>query len=239
MSRKWLVVALVAIGLAVASAAAGYMAPYLISDADALDFTQTLLGSSFGVCIALGIAVWLIEGTSLTRQGRRSEIIERTAKSIISHAVEAISWDTLDLGRWLGSVLPEQVDVDEEIWKTQDLNWESAVNPVLRKVFQRAQQVTRKDIDILDPIPEDEYKRTAFGIRNIVIDVRTRLESDLDVHERLLELSEGLEKLEQVLTTCLWPFNIQEEENRFHCLGQLGIACIDFHEYLNRVYRRL
>lgn len=239
MSRKWFVVALVAIGLAVALAAAGYMVPDLLPDNEVLDFTRALLSTLSGVCLASGVAVLLIEGDSLTRQSRRSKITRLTAKSIISYAAEAISWDALALGRWLGSVLPEYTSVDEEINKSQGSNWENSVNPVLIKVFQQAQQVTTKDINILDPIPEDEYKRTVFATRDFVSEVRKRLESNLDVHERLLELSESLEKLEQVLTRCSWPINIREEENRFYCLGQLGTTFIELHESLNRIYRRL
>ena len=239
MSRKWLVVALVAIGLAAALAAAGYIAPHLLPDKDVLDFTRALLSSLFGVCLAFGIAVWLIEGTSLTRQGRRSKIIGITAKSIISYATEAISWDALALGRWLGSVLPEQIIVDEEINKIQTSNWENSVNPVLLRVFQQAQQTMTKDIHIQDPIPQDEYRRTVFATRDFVREIRRRLESNLDVHERLWELSESLENLEEVVTKCWWPVNFREEENRFHCLGQLGIASVEFHESLNRIYRRL
>ena len=219
--------------IAAALAAVGYFVPHL------LPFTEALLASIFGIFVALGIAILVIEGTSLTRLGRRNKIMERTARSIRSDAAYAISWDTLALGRWLGSILPEQVAVDEEINDIQDLNWESSVNPVLLKVFQRAQQVTTKDIDILDPIPEDDYKRTVFETRNFVNDIRKRLESNLDVHERLLELSEALEELEQILTICLWPMNIREEENRFHCLSQLGIASIEFHESLGRMHLRL
>ena len=239
MSRKWWATASVAIVLAVVSAAAGYIAPHLMPDNDELDFTRAILSSLTGVFLALFIAVVLIEGSSLTQQRRRSKIIGITAKSVISYAVEPTSWDALDLGRWLGSVLPEPVDVDEEINKIQDPNWENSVNPVLLKVFQQAQQVTTKDINILDPIPEDDYKRTISGTRDFVSEVRRRLESNLDVHERLFELSESLEKLEQVLRNCSWPINIREEENRFHCLGQLGSAFIEFHESLNKIYRRL
>ena len=204
-----------------------------------LPFSKALLASSFGVFLTLGIAILVIEGASLTRLGRRNKIIERTSRAIIADAAEKISWSTLGLGRWLGSVLPKQIVVDEEINNDQNQNWESSVNPVLLNVFRLAEQVCSVDINTLDPIPLEDYKETVLGTRNLVSDVRRRLESNLDVHERLLELSEAIEKLEQVLTHCWWPENIREEENRFRSLGQLGTASIDFHESLNRIRRRL
>lgn len=233
MSRKWLVIALFSIALAIASAAAGFSIPGLPP------FAEALLSSSFGVFLALGIAIYFIDGTSLTRLGRRNKIVERTAKSIISDAAYAISWDTLALGRSLGSVLPEEIVVDEEINDIDDKNWESSVNPVLSKVFQRAQQVRATDIKSAAPVPVDEYERTITGTKNLVRDIRGRVESNLDVHEQLLELSDALGDLEQVLIRCSWPMNIREEDNRFRSLGQLGTACIQFHESLNRIYRRL
>lgn len=203
-------------------------------------FTEALLASLFGVFFALGIAILVIEGTSLTRLGKRNKIIELTSRSIIANTAETISWSTLALGRWLGSVLPQQVDVDEEINNIQDPNWESSVNPVLLKVFQRAGQVGAADINAMNPVLlEEDYRTIIYGKKDFINDVRTRLESNLDVHERLLELSEALVKLEQVLTNCWYPVNIREEENRFHSLGQLGIASVDFHESLNRIHRRL
>lgn len=221
MSRKWLVIALFSIALAIASAAAGFSIPGLPP------FAEALLSSLFGVFLALGIAIWFIDGTSLTRLGRRNKIVERTAKLIISDATEKISWSTLGLGRWLSSVMPEQMDVDEEINNIDDKNWESSINPVLSKVFQRAQQVRATDIKSGAPVPVDEYERTITGTKDIVSDVRRRMENNLDVHERLSELSDALGELEQVLIRCSWPINIREDDNRFRCLGQLGTACID------------
>ena len=198
-----------------------------------LPFTEALLASLFSVFFALSIAIFLIEGPSMTRLGRRNRIIERTSKAIIVDAAEKVSWSTLGLGRWLGSILPQPIFVDEEINNIQGQDWEYSVNPVLRKVFQLAEQVRVADIEGLDLVPEDEYKRTLVGTRNIAIEVRRRMESNLDVHERLFELSEELGKLEQVLTRCSWPENISEEQNRFRSLGQLGTACIDFCDSLN------
>ena len=46
---------------AAASGAVGYLAPQLLPDTDVLEFTQALLASSFGVFLALGIAIWVID----------------------------------------------------------------------------------------------------------------------------------------------------------------------------------
>ena len=219
--------------MAVTFATAGFTIPRL------LPFAEALLSALFSVFLALSIAIFLIEGPSMTRLGRRSRIIERTSKAIIADAAEKNSWSTLGLGRWLGSILPQPINVDEEINNIQDPNWESSVNPVLRKVFRRAEDVVAADIKSADAIPVHEYEETVAGTRDFVSDVRRRLESNLDVHERLLELSEAIEKLDQVITQCWYPINIREEENRFRSLGQLGIASIDFHESLNRIHRRL
>ena len=222
LSLYWLVAALTCFIASVALATVGYVVPRL------LPFTEALLASLFGVFIALGIAILVIEGTLLTRLGRRDKIIARTSKAIISDAAEKISWSTLGLGRWMGSVLPEEIIVDEEINAIQDPHSESSVNPVLRKVFQRAQQVRATDIKIAAPIPipVDEYERTIAGTKDLVRDIRLRVEGNLDVHEQLLELSDALGDIEQVLIRCWWPVNIREEDNRFRCLGQLGTACV-------------
>ncbi len=237
MSLYWLVAALTCFITSVALAVVGYVVPRL------LPFTKALLASLIGVLLALGVAIVLIEGSSLTRLGRRGKIIKRTANSIISDAAFAISWDTLALGRMLGSVLPEQIDVDSEIQnqenKIQYPSWESSVSPVLRGVFELAKSVNATDIEYVDPVPPDDYKRTVLGTRDFVRGILKRLESNLDVHERLLELSEALDKLDHVITQCLYPINIREEENRFRSLGQLGIASIDFQESLNTIHGRL
>ena len=135
--------------------------------------------------------------------------------------------------------MPEQIDVDEEINYIPGGSWESSINPALLKVFEVAQQVRTKDIDIVDPIPVDDYNGTVSWTREIAIDFRKRMENNTGVHERLLELSEELEKLERVLTCCRWPINVREEEDRFRCLGQLGIASIGFQNSLNKTYVRL
>ena len=233
LSRFWIIMTLVCFTICVSLAAAGYTAPRL------LPFTEALLAAVFSVFFTLGIAILVIEGPTLTRLGRRNKIIERMSRAIITHAAEKISWSTLELGRWLGSVLPEQVDVNEEINKFQNMKWESSVNPALREVFLLAENVRAIDIESINPIPEDEYKEILVWRKNITTDIRRRMESNLDVYERLFELSDALERLEQVITHCWWPENIREEEKRFHSLGRLGIACIDFHESLNRIHRRL
>ena len=237
MSRYWLATSIICFCIAVAIAVAGYAVRHL------LPFTQALFGALISVFLAFSIAIFFIEGPSMTRLGRRNKIIKKVSKGVISDATYQISWSTLGLGRWLGSALPEQVDVDSEIHAQESQvgspDWESSTNPVLRKVFHQAGQVCSTDIDTVDPIPVDKYQETLVGTRNIAGDIRRRMESNIDVQERLFELSDALGKLEEVLTRCWWPENIREEENRFRGLGALGTACVDFHEALSRIHRRL
>ncbi len=232
LSQKWRLWAIVCFVIAIGSAVVGYMVPRLFP------FTQAMLASTFGVFLALTLAIWLIEGTSLTRLGRRSKITERMSRQLLSDAAEQISWSALDLGRWLGSILPQQVIVDEEI-DSEDLNWETSITPVLCKVFRRAKEVCAADINSTNPIPVEDYMATISGTRDLVRDVRRRLENNLDVYEQLLELSEAIEKIEQSIQPCWYPINIRREANRFRCLGQLGFACIELQDSLGRMHRRL
>jgi hypothetical protein len=69
------------------------------------------------------------------------------------------------------------------------------------------------------------------------------MESNLEVHEVLLELGEKLDELDKCLTQSMWVISatneVESEMELFHRLGRLGNTMTYVMETIDRLHRRL
>ena len=230
MSGRWIVIALLSFITAAVLIALGFVAPRL------LPFTENLLAEAIGLATAFGLAVVVIEGRSLTQQARRRRIVAQTAKSTVAEASQIGMMLTWDLGTWLVSVLDSTVDLESE-----DLgdDWDADIKPLLCQIYDEAEAL---DVDAVlseDALSYEYYRSWINGIKDYSQRIRHRIETNLDVHERLLELAEAFDRLDSTLTRSMWPSSIRTEVDRFHSLGRVGKALTRLMETIGTVYARL
>ena len=224
------------IAIAVVASVAGFAVPSL------LPFTENVLAEVAGFFLALGIAIVLIEGRPLTSQARRREIVRRMARELIQDEGWKINMMAWELASWLGSELPEQLDVTEVSWRLAEENgddWATTTRPALLEVFHAASNVTGGQIKHVNAVEEYQFRQEVDGAREFIRDVRTRLSINIEVREVLLELANALDTLEPVIRECSQPQHLRAAEGRMGALGRLGLGYIDFLEGFGTVAKRV
>ncbi|MDE2837684.1 MAG: hypothetical protein OXL97_09300 [Chloroflexota bacterium] len=208
----------------------GFLVPRL------LPFTENLIAEAIGLAVGLGLAIILIEGRFLTQQARRRTIIARTAKSIVGEADEIGMMLTWEFGNFLASALDWDVGLRSE---DRGDDWVLDIKPLLQQIYGKAECVDVGDIPYQDTLPYEEYRGWVDSTKHYSQRIRNRIEANLDVHERLLELGEAFDDLDHVLVQSMWSTSAGIEAKRFNSLGRIGNSLIHVMETIGTVHKGL
>jgi hypothetical protein len=234
MTKIWWAIALASLVIGALAFGAGYLPWWSPSD-----FEQNILAEVFGLGIAFGLAILLIEGQILTQQTRRRKIVTRAAKSTLEFADEIGMRLTWELGIWLVSVLESSVDLYGE---QRGNDWDKDIKPLLRLVYDEVERVKEPAMPRVALTCED-YRSHVEALKDFARQIRQRMETNLEVNEMLLELGEKLDELDKCLTRSMWATSaaneVEREMERFHWLGSLGNTMTYVMETIDRLYRRL
>ena len=192
--------------------------------------------------MALSIAILVIEGRFLSEQARRRKIVSRLARGLIREKAEALNMIPMQLARSLASVLKPQIDFDLRVERASRVggdDWESDVRPALVAVFHQAKGTKAKDVSISDTIPESEYRDWVNVTEDLLSELHHRIESNIDLYEKLLELIDALHSFERTVQECRWPQTMRTDDGRLRALGYLGMAYVDFLDKLGPVNSKL
>ena len=236
MSHRWLIVALSCLFVSVVMSVGGFVI------LDLRDFVQNLVAEMVGLLAAFGIAIFLIEGRFLSEQARRRKIVARLAGDLIREKAEALNMIPMELASYLASVLKPQMDFGLRVERASKVggdDWESDVRPALLAVFHQAKGTRVKDINIFDPIPESEYRNWVKVTEDLISELRRRIENNLDLYEKLLELIDALQLFDKTVRECKWPQAVRTDDSRLQALSDLGIAYVDFLDKLGSVSSKL
>jgi hypothetical protein len=151
MTKIWWAIALASLVIGTLAFGAGYLPWWSLSD-----FEQNILAEVFGLGIAFGLAITLIEGQILTQQTRRRKIVTRAAKSTLEFADEIGMRLTWELGAWLVSALESPVDFYGE---QRGNDWDKDIKPLLRLVYDEAETVTEIAVPYVSVLTYEDYQR--------------------------------------------------------------------------------
>ena len=229
MSIHWMVISFLSFVVAAILIVLGFVVPRLLS------FAENLFAEAIGLTVAFGLAIVAIEGRFLTQQARRRRIVKRIAKSIVAEASQIGILLTWELGAWLVSVLDSTVELGgEDIGN----DWDADIKPLLRQIYNEAETLGDDAILVEDSLPYEEYRHWINSTKEYSQRIRNRVETNLDVHEHLLELTEGFDRLDSALVSSMWPISVRTEVDRFRSLGQVGIVLIRLMETIDTVNSR-
>jgi hypothetical protein len=228
MTKIWWARALCSLAIGAVACGAGYLPWWSPSG-----FTQNILAEVFGLGVAFGLAIILIEGQILTQEARRRRIVTRVAKSTLEFASEIGMGVTWELGTWLVSILNSPIELEGE---ERGDDWDKDVKPLLRRVYDEAEKVKEITVPYLT---YEDYRSYVEGLEDFARRIRERIETNLEVHEMLLELGEKLDELDKCLIQSKWANSGVDEIDRYHRLGRLGNNITYLMETIDRLHRRL
>ena len=228
MSLQWIAITVACFVGAFILGVLGYWLPHL------LPFTENLFAEGIGLTVALGLAIIFIEGRFLTQQSRRRKILSKMAKSTLQEASEIGMMLTWELGTWMVSVFPTKVDLYGE---DRGNNWDVDVKPLLNQVY--AEAIGLDYLPYVDTLPHEDYRRWVEEGKSYAQRIRSRIQTNLDLHEYLLELVEAFDEFDSTLTERMWHTAVRTETERFNGLGQLGYGFVRVMETVGLIYSRL
>lgn len=201
-----------------------------------LPFMENLFAEAIGLLVAFGLAIIFIEGRALTQQTRRHKILTRTAKSIVAEASEIGMMVTWEIGTWLVSALDSTVDLyGEDIGNV----WDADIKPLLRQIYDEAEALPTHSILAKDIMTYEDYRSWIDGIKGYCQRIRNRIEANLDINERLLELANAFDGFDSILTRSMWPNSVRTEVDRIRSLGRVGNALTRLMEVIGTTHARL
>ena len=133
-------------------------------------FLENLIAEGFGILIALGVIIWLIEGPNLTRERRIRAMLEYRQR-VFQIAGEIVSIDATNMARFLASILEPQID----LYGPERGRWVE-FKPLLREVFRRTSNVRQDGLPKYIGLDEEE----ARSIMNGCLRVRERIKEEID-----------------------------------------------------------
>ena len=143
---------------------------------------------------------------------------------------------TWELGSFLASALDSDVGLRSE---DRGDDWDPDIKPLLQQIYSKAEAVDVRDIPYQDTLPYEEYREWIDSTKHYSQRIRNRIETNLDVHERLLELGEAFDNLDHALVQSMWSTSVGTEAVRFNSLGQIGNALIHVMEKIGHMHARL
>ena len=164
MSRTWWVAIIASFLGGIALAGVGF---WLF---DYASFLENLIAEGFGILIALGVIIWLIEGPNLTRERRVRAILEYRRR-VFQIAGEIVSKDTTDMAGFLASILEPQMD----LYGPERGRW-AEFKPLLREVFRRTGNVRQDGLPKYIGLDEEEARSIMTGCLRI----RERIKETMD-----------------------------------------------------------
>ena len=236
MSRGWLIGAIGCIAFAVTALVAGWMIP------DLWPFTENVFAEAAGLFLALGIAILAIEGRLLTHQERRGRVVARMARDLIQEVSYGINMLPQELAEWLGSELPEPIEVAQVYQKLEEdggTDWASTAKLAFLRVFDAAKAIPEAGSLHETAVEEQAYRREVDAAEGFIRGVRERLRSNIDLYTILLELVNALDALEPVVKECRWSVSLRTAEGRMRALGQLGVGYVRFLDDYGKIAERL
>ena len=230
MSKFWIITISAFFIFAVVLIVLGFLIEELPS------FAENLFAEAIGIAIAFALAFALIERKFLTQQDRRQKIIAPIAKSIVGEASEIGTTLIWELSTWIVSALDMDIDLEDEGIRG---DWDNCIKPLLHSVNERAESLNSYEIPVEDTLSYEDYRGWIERFNHYHNRIRSRIESNLDLHEKLLELSEAFRCFEMTLVRSMWPVSIRTEVDRFHSLGHIGNALIELTGKVGSVHARL
>ena len=164
VSRAWWAVIVASFVGGGALAGVGF---WLFDDAS---FLENLIAEGFGILIALGVIIWLIEGPILTRERRVRAILEYRRR-VFQIAGEIVSIDATDMAGFLASILEPQMDLDGP----ERGRW-AEFKPLLREVFRRTGNVRQDGLPKYIGLDEEEARSIMTGC----LGIRERIKETMD-----------------------------------------------------------
>ena len=209
MGKKYKIIILISVIVGVSSIVAGF----LISGLDS--FVENLLAELGGLTFALALALWLIEGHSLTQEQRVQEVISVVTRRTLKLNEEI----AMMLSREIGQYLVSSLDLPIDLYGDERGNWID-FKPLLQQVFEYAKQVNMKGLlEKNVSLDIDEYRIFLNSARIYIESINRTTGSDWTIIAKagLLELVDSVEKLQLVSSS-----SARDEESRFRQLGTIG-----------------
>ena len=181
-------------------------------------FLENLIAEGFGILIALGVIIWLIEGPHLTRERRIRAILEYRRR-VFQIAGEIVSLDARDMAGFLASILEPQMD----LYGPERGRWVE-FKPLLREVFRRTGNVRQDGLPKYIGLDEEEARSIMTGC----LRVRDRIKEEMDEKpefakwEILGSIPLTLEQMKHAVERAERLELLSDPISRYEEIGQMG-----------------
>ena len=181
-------------------------------------FLENLIAEGFGIFIALGVIIWLIEGPILTRERRVRAILEYRRR-IFQFAGEIVSIDAADMADFLASILEPPID----LYGPERGRWVE-FRPLLREVFRRTGNVRRDGLPEYIGLDEEYARSTMTGC----LHMRERIKELMDekpefaTWEVLGSIPMTLERIKHAVERAERLGLLNDTIARYEEIGQMG-----------------
>lgn len=224
MSKHWWIVFSVLLGVGSAAVIVG------ISLYGTDSFIENMLPGAGVSLIVFAVAVYLIEGSVMTRENRLQKLVEMTCRDVMQINEET----AITLVRKIGEDLDSRLDSKINLNGDERGNW-GDFKDLLRKVFKDARQVSVRGLPESGPICKEDYLSFIVSVRNYMEQVGSAVGNDLEVKAELLELIEHQNKLGRHIMEAEYPYIVGDEKKKYEKLAVIGEAMIDLIEGCARI----
>ena len=217
MAKRWIVVIVVAIAVMLVSSAIGSFVPNLTS------FAENLFAELFGLCAALALAIWLIEGRIQTWENRRQATIVKDAKSILRMSRQYSSLLVTDLA----NLLSYELKLDLNVYQVKARSIDQ-FNEMAMVIFEQARRVPDNGLPSNSDFGEDVFGRCVESIEKFSHNVHEFYRGNYDVQTYLSGLTDVVEDLDRQITASLIFPEATDEASRFKATGEIGRVLLEF-----------
>ena len=217
MSKKWWAVIIVSFFLAAVLTGLG------ILQFDAADFIENLIIEIIGLLLALGIAVWVIEGKVLTREKRIRDIV-RYRQRVFQLVVEI----GLQLARDIAEPLASEFDPEIDLYGQEREDWDQ-FKPLLRKVFSLAKDVRYDGLPPYSCLTKEDADSYMSACREMTERIKERIKEQPDFMELnvLGLLPWTISEIEHLVKRAYRLDLLDEPISRYNTIGELGNRILD------------
>lgn len=224
VSKKWLIVVIVALVVAFGAALCG------VSWVGLGDFLPSVLAGIVASALTFAIAVILIEGPLMTRERALQRVVAIASRRIAQLNVEIAA----TLLREIAEYLAKKLDSNIDLYGDERGNW-TAFRRLLQAVADDARQVPVKGLPESEPISNEDYFAYVDAAQRFSERVAGALGTDWEVQAQLIDLVRGQETLNARIREARYPDSIRDEQARYARLAAIGDALTDVIEGCPRI----
>lgn len=216
MSKKWRVICISAFIAGCVAAILGF------TKIGVGNFLGNFLAGISASTITFAIAVWLIEGSVMTRENRLQKVVSMACRDVLQINQEI----AITLVREIGGDLASRLDSSVNLYEEERGDWKD-FKGVLRKVFEDAREVPVKGLPKSEQFSKEDYLSYVDAARRFMERVGNAIGNSFEVQAELLELIKHRNRLNDRIIEAGYPDSIKDERKRYVRIAAIGDSMID------------